>query len=136
MVDGVVVRCACVELRAAVFRDQPVELIRDHIICRADAELVDLHLDFLPPFTIFRGGQLLVFPLDGVKEDLFGLVIDRPDPVGAFEHHVFEVVRDARVGRVLRSGQHDDSAEDFRLAVVFVEPHREAIVQDVLLNFC
>ena len=43
------------------------------------------------------------------------------------EEQVFEVMGDARVGAVLGSGLDHDGAEDLRLGMVFIEPHRQAV---------
>ena len=43
-------------------------------------------------------------------------------------------MRYARVGGIFRSSHHDNSTKDLRLAVVFVEPYRQAIVQNVFVD--
>ena len=88
----------------------------------------------LPPLAVLGCSQLLVFGFDGVEEDFLSGVVCRSDLFSALKHHMLKVMRYARVGGIFRSSHHDNSTKDLRLAVVFVEPYRQAIVQNVFVD--
>ena len=128
-VNGIIERSTRVQLRPAITRDKPVELVRNHVGGRLDAQFIDLLLQRFPLRSLLRSRQFIILSRNTVQYFLFFLVIHRADFVRSLEHHVLKIVRNAGIGAVFRTCLYHHRTQDFGLRMVFVQPNRQPIFQ-------
>ena len=128
-IEGIIIRGHGVHLRPAERGDHLVELVRDDILRRLGAQLVDDSQQAGPLLGVVGHRQRLVFPENHVEDRLLCRIVDRPDLVGPLEHHVLEVMRDPGVRRLFCACLNDDRPHDLGLAMILIQPNRQAIIQ-------
>ena len=71
--------------------------------------------------------QSVIFLGDNVQQDFLGLIVDRPDLIRSFKHHMLEIMRNTCVWGIFSSGFYDYGSEYLRLAMVLIQPYRQII---------
>ena len=127
VVDRKIIGRAGVQAGAAVLGDQGRILVRYSVFGGRQRDTVDLLLDGLAGRLVGRLLEAGIHRLNGVQIDFLGLVINRSDAVGTLEHDVFEIVCDAGVRTVHRSGADQDRAVDDGGRMVLVEVDLQAV---------
>ena len=127
IIGSTVVRSLGIEFRSSITGDEPVEFIRNDVLSRLLVEVVDLLHELFAFGRILRLGQFVVFEGNLIQEAFLSRIVQRADPVRALEHHVFEIVGNACIGRVLGSCLYHDGTKNLRLTVIFIQPHCQTI---------
>ena len=126
-IKRIVVRGASIELGAAIAGDQPIKLIRDHILCRTHAQVINHFLQLRTLFRIFRFSQNIIFISDIIQQDLLRLVISRTNLVRSLKHHVLKIMSDAGIGAIFGTCLDHHRPKDFGLAMILIEPNGQLI---------
>ena len=111
----IIIGCTGVQAAAAEPGNEPVELVRDSVGGRLVAKPVDVLLDLHPFLLDGSLRQKVICPDDGIEIDLLGGIVGSAYPGCPLEHHMLEIVGDAGVGTVIRTGFHYHGAVNRRL---------------------